>query len=60
MDNVAFHKSQEMKKLIEIAGYRVLFLFAYSPDLNPIEQVSGNIKKNVQRMLGKMKGMKLG
>jgi transposase len=26
MDNAAFHKSQEMKKVIETAGYRVLFL----------------------------------
>jgi transposase len=26
MDNAAFHKSQETQKLIETAGYRVLFL----------------------------------
>ena len=38
MDNAAFHKSQETKKLIETAGCRVLFLPPYSPDLNPIEK----------------------
>ena len=38
IDNAAFHKSQETKKLIETAGCRVLFLPPYSPDLNPIEK----------------------
>jgi hypothetical protein len=59
IDNAAFHKFQETKKFIETAPCRVLFFPLYSPDLNPIEQVWGNIKKNVQRMLGKMKGMEL-
>ena len=59
MDNVAFHKSQEMQKLIKTAGYRFLFLPPYSPDLNPIKHVWANIKKKAQRILEKMKGMKL-
>ena len=59
IDNTAFHKSQEAKKLIETGGCRVLFLPPYSRDFNPIEQVWVNIKKKVQRMLQKMKGMKL-
>jgi transposase len=59
IDNTAFHKSQEAKKLIETAGCRVLFLPPYSPDLNPIKQLWANIKKKVQRMLEKMKEMKL-
>ena len=45
MDNAAFHKPQETKKLIQTGGCRVLFLPSYSPDLNPIEQVWANIKK---------------
>ena len=51
IDNAAFHKPQETKKLIETGGCRVLSLLRYSPDLNPIERVWANIKKKVQRML---------
>lgn len=59
MDNAAFHKSQETKKLIEAADCRVFFLPPYSPDLNPIEQVWANIKKKVQGLLERIKGIKL-
>lgn len=59
MDNAAFHKSEETKRLIEKAGCRVLFLPPYSPDLNPIEQVWANIKKKVQKILERIKGIKL-
>jgi len=59
MDNAAFHKSQETKKLIEAAGCRICFLPPYSPDLNPIEQVWANIKKKVQGILERIKGIKL-
>lgn len=59
MDNAAFHKSQETKKLIETAGCRIFFLPPYSPDLNPIEKVWANIKKKVQGILEKTKGLKL-
>lgn len=59
MDNAAFHKSQETKKLIEAAGCRIFFLPPYSPDLNPIEQVWANIKKKVQGILERIQGIKL-
>ncbi|MFM6393234.1 MAG: transposase, partial [Dolichospermum sp.] len=36
-DNASFHKSEALQTLIEEAGCRLLFLPAYSPDLNPIE-----------------------
>lgn len=45
MDNATFHKSEESQKLIERAGCRILFLPAYSPDLNPIEVFWANFKK---------------
>ena len=38
MDNASFHKGTEMKKAIEDAGHTLLYLPAYSPDLNPIEK----------------------
>jgi transposase len=39
MDNAAFHKSQETRKLIQAASLRFLFFSPYSPGLYPIEQV---------------------
>ena len=48
LDNASFHKSEESKRLIEKAGCKILFLPAYSPDLNPIEIFWANFKKMVQ------------
>jgi transposase len=45
MDNAAFHKSQEIKNLIEEAGCKLLFQPPYSPDLNPIEQQWAVLKR---------------
>lgn len=44
MDNATFHKSSDIKKLIENAGCHLLFLPPYSPDLNPIEHWWHKIK----------------
>ena len=38
MDNAAFHKKPDLKKLIKDAGHILEFLPPYSPDLNPIEK----------------------
>ena len=38
MDNAAFHKRLETKKVLEDAGHSMIFLPPYSPDLNPIEK----------------------
>lgn len=45
LDNATFHKSERTVRLIEEAGCELLFLSPYSPDLNPIEKLWGNIKK---------------
>jgi transposase len=37
MDNTSFHKSEETRKLIEIAGHQLIYLPPYGPDINPIE-----------------------
>lgn len=57
MDNATFHKSEESQKLIEKAGCRILFLPAYSPDLNPIEIFWANFKKMVRSNLEKVKNL---
>ena len=45
MDNAAFHKKQETRKIIKDAGHFLIFLPPYSPDFNPIEQDFAIIKK---------------
>ena len=45
MDNARFHRKDVLHKMAEDANCRVLFLPAYSPDLNPIEQTWANLKK---------------
>jgi transposase len=44
MDNLGSHKSAAVRTAIRAAGARLLFLPAYSPDLNPIEQVFAKLK----------------
>jgi transposase len=39
MDNLRTHKVDGVREAIEGAGAKVRYLPAYSPDLNPIEQV---------------------
>jgi transposase len=44
MDNLNAHKSERVRELIEEAGCELLYLPAYSPDLNPIEEAFAKIK----------------
>jgi len=49
MDNLAPHKSEATLALITQAGAAVLFLPAYSPDLNPIEKMWSKLKALLRR-----------
>jgi transposase len=44
MDNLGSHKSRAVRDAIRSVGARRLFLPAYSPDLNPIENVFSKLK----------------
>ena len=44
MDKLGSHKSLAVRQAIRAAGARLFFLPAYSPDLNPIEQVFAKLK----------------
>lgn len=44
MDNLGSHKGHAIREAIRAVGARLLFLPAYSPDLNPIEQVFAKLK----------------
>jgi transposase len=49
MDNASFHKGGQIKKLIEEAKCHLLYLAPYSPDMNPIEQCWGWLKRKIRR-----------
>lgn len=48
MDNLVPHKSAETLALIVQAQASVLFLPAYSPDLNPIEKMWSKVKNHLR------------
>ena len=49
MDNLGSHKRAGVRKAIEAAGAAVSFLPAYSPDLDPIEQVFAKLKNTLRK-----------
>jgi transposase len=59
MDNLPAHKGKDVEKLVESVGARVLYLPAYSPDLNPIElsfsKLKAVLRKKKIRDVGKLK-----
>ena len=44
MDNLPAHKADGVRRAIEDAGCRLLFLPPYSPDFNPIENAFSKLK----------------
>jgi transposase len=50
MDNLSSHKQPAVRQAIEATGATLLFLPAYSPDLNPIEQVFAKLKALLRKM----------
>ena len=44
MDNLSSHKAAAVRRAIRSAGAKLIFLPAYSPDLNPIEQAFSQLK----------------
>jgi transposase len=48
MDNLACHKTAEVRRLIAEAGAEVRYLPAYSPDLNPIERLFSKLKAHLR------------
>jgi len=49
LDNLGAHKSERTRKLIEGRGCQLLFLPAYSPDFNPIEEAFSKIKDALRK-----------
>ena len=50
MDNLPAHKPARVRELIEEQGCELIYLPAYSPDLNPIEEAFSKIKAMLRRV----------
>jgi transposase len=49
LDNLSSHKSAKAEKIIRAKGAWLLFLPAYSPDLNPIEMAFSKLKAHLRK-----------
>ena len=49
MDNLSAHKGERVRELIEARDCKLLYLPAYSPDLNPIEEAFAKVKALLRR-----------
>ncbi len=50
MDNLGAHKPRRISKLIEEQGCDLMYLPAYSPDYNPIEEAFSKIKRCLRKV----------
>jgi transposase len=50
LDNLGAHKGEKVKQLIQSRAAGVVFLPAYSPDFNPIEEAFSKIKAILKKM----------
>jgi transposase len=51
MDNASFHRKSKLIPLAEKAGFRLIFLPPYSPNLNPIEHFWAWLKRHLCKTL---------
>lgn len=51
LDNASFHKGGRIKEIVYAAGCDLLYLAAYSPDLNPIEHHWFPVKNSIRGIL---------
>ncbi len=55
MDNLSAHKPARVRELIEARGCELIYLPAYSPDFNPIEEAFAKIKGMVRQAAARTK-----
>jgi transposase len=59
VDNAAIHKAAEiaddLADVLDTAGVRLLFLPAYSPELNPCELLFGQAKQHIRNHRGHLR-----
>jgi transposase len=57
MDNASFHKNNKTRELIEGAGWMLIYLPPYSPDLNPIEKFWSWLKRKIRSIMSDFKSL---
>jgi len=55
MDNLGAHRPKRIRELIEQQGCGLLYLPAYSPDYNPIEEAFAKIKNLLRKARARSK-----
>ena len=50
MDNMRTHRVKEVQTLLQETGMILLYLPAYSPDLNPIENMWSKVKAILRKL----------
>lgn len=55
MDNLGAHRPKRVRELIEAVGCELLYLPAYSPDLNPIEEAFAKTKQLLRKAAARSK-----
>jgi transposase len=55
MDNLGAHRPRRIRELIEQQGCELLYLPAYSPDYNPIEEAFAKVKKLLRKAAARSK-----
>ena len=56
MDNLGAHRPKKVRELIEERGCELIYLPAYSPDYNPIEEAFAKIKNLLRKAAARTKG----
>jgi transposase len=55
MDNLGAHRPKRVRELIEARGCELVYLPAYSPDYNPIEEAFAKIKSLLRKAAARSK-----
>jgi transposase len=55
MDNLGAHRPKRIRELIEERGCELIYLPAYSPDLNPIEEALSKLKHILRKIAARTK-----
>lgn len=51
MDNAAFHRKKQLTFIVQNKGHGIVFLPAYSPELNSIEHFWAHLKQKLKKYL---------
>lgn len=49
IDNASFHRTENIQRICSDASVMLVYLPPYSPDLNPIEEFSSELKQFIKR-----------